>query len=75
MDQFSISSFERTPKSAFRNSKFAVLLGALLLALCVRAEAQQAKKVPRIGFLSAVSPSTISARVEAFRQGLRELGT
>jgi putative ABC transport system substrate-binding protein len=74
MDQFSISSFERTPKSAFRNSKFAVLLGALLLALCVRAEAQQAKKVPRIGFLSAVSPSTISARVEAFRQGLRELG-
>jgi putative ABC transport system substrate-binding protein len=30
--------------------------------------------VPRIGFLATVSPSTISDRVEAFRQGLRELG-
>ena len=38
------------------------------------AEAQQPKKVPRIGFLTTVSPSTISDRVEAFRQGLRELG-
>jgi putative ABC transport system substrate-binding protein len=38
------------------------------------AAAQQAKKVPRIGFLSSVSPSTISARVDAFHQGLRELG-
>ena len=38
------------------------------------AEAQQAKKVPRIGFLATVSPSNISDRTEAFRQGLRELG-
>ncbi len=37
------------------------------------AEAQQAKKVPRIGFLTALSSSSISARAEAFRQGLREL--
>jgi len=36
--------------------------------------AQQPTKVPRIGFLATVSPSTISDRVEAFRQGLRELG-
>ena len=46
----------------------------LLFALCHPVEAQQPTKVPRIGFLSSVSPSTISARVEAFRQGLRELG-
>jgi putative ABC transport system substrate-binding protein len=39
-----------------------------------RVEAQQPAKIPRIGFLSAVSPSTISARLDAFRQGLRELG-
>ena len=38
------------------------------------AQAQQAMKVPRIGFLSAASPSAISARTEAFRQGLREVG-
>jgi putative ABC transport system substrate-binding protein len=55
--------------------RFKVLtVSALLFALCSSAEAQQPKKVPRIGFLSGVSLSTISARVEAFRQGLRELG-
>src|SRR5438128_12448690 len=51
-----------------------VALGALLLAFGFSAEAQQPKKVPLIGFLGATSPSTISDRVEAFRQGLRELG-
>ena len=48
-------------------------LCAMLFALCLPAEAQQ-KKVARIGFLSATSPSSLSARAEAFRQGLRELG-
>lgn len=43
------------------------------LALCSVAEAQ-VKTVPRIGFLAALSPSAISARVEAFKQGLAELG-
>jgi putative ABC transport system substrate-binding protein len=38
------------------------------------AQAQQPKKVPRIGYLVANFPSTNPARVEAFRQGLRELG-
>jgi putative tryptophan/tyrosine transport system substrate-binding protein len=51
-----------------------ILIAVVLLAVAVIAEAQQPKKVPRIGFLATVSPSTISDRVEAFRQGLRELG-
>ena len=38
------------------------------------AEAQQPKKVPRIGFLAANSASTNPARRDAFRQGLRALG-
>ena len=38
------------------------------------AEAQQPKKVPRIGYLATVSPSANAVRIEAFRQGLRELG-
>ena len=46
----------------------------MLLALAVIAEAQQAKKVPRIGYLTGSSPSARSARIEAFGQGLRELG-
>ena len=49
-------------------------LCAMLSALCFSAEAQQPKKVPRIGFLGVTSPSAISARTEAFRQGLRGLG-
>jgi putative ABC transport system substrate-binding protein len=51
-----------------------VLLTCGLLAAPCAAEAQQAKHVPQIGFLSASSPSTNAARIEAFRQGLRELG-
>jgi putative ABC transport system substrate-binding protein len=37
-------------------------------------EAQQSKRLPRIGYLAAGSPEVASARIEAFRQGLRELG-
>jgi len=45
------------------------------LALCGPVvKAQQPKKVPRIGYLSGTSSSATLARVEAFRQGLRELG-
>jgi ABC-type uncharacterized transport system substrate-binding protein len=50
-----------------------ILVAAMLLAVAVIAEAQQPPKVPRIGFLATVSLSTIPARTEAFRQGLREL--
>src|SRR5262245_51041687 len=49
-------------------------LCAMLLALCLSAQAQQPEKVPRIGFLSGQSLSSISTRTEAFRLGLRELG-
>ena len=45
-----------------------------MFALSIPAEAQQTAKVPRIGFLSSLSPSSITARTESFRQGLHELG-
>src|SRR6266498_1450930 len=51
-----------------------ILFVVVVLAVPVITEAQQPKKVPRIGFLTTLSPSTISDRIEAFRQGLRELG-
>jgi putative ABC transport system substrate-binding protein len=47
---------------------------AMLLALPFAAQAQQPTKVPRIGYLAGASPSSNAARIEAFRQGLRELG-
>ena len=49
-------------------------LSALILASIHLAEAQQPKEIPRIGFLASASPSVVSDRIEAFRQGLRELG-
>ena len=51
------------------------LLTALALcALLCSAEAQQPKKVPRIGYLSASDPASESTRAEAIRLALRELG-
>jgi ABC-type uncharacterized transport system substrate-binding protein len=48
---------------------------AVTLAMCgARAEAQQPKRVPQIGYLGGSSLSAIPARIEAFRQSLRELG-
>jgi putative ABC transport system substrate-binding protein len=48
--------------------------GAVLLAAPLAADAQQAGKVPRIGFLRVTSPSDRPPLLDAFRQGLRELG-
>src|SRR5262249_29759314 len=47
---------------------------ALLFVLCGSPQAQQAKKIPPIGFLNALFPTTNPARLEAFRQGLRDVG-
>jgi putative ABC transport system substrate-binding protein len=51
-----------------------ILFVVVLRAVAVIAEAQQPTKVPRIGYLSPTSPSVSPTRIEAFRQGLRELG-
>src|SRR6266542_1139443 len=57
-----------------QNLKWAVLLALLLLGCVGMAQAQQPKKVPRIGFLSSLSHQAVANRIEAFRQGLGELG-
>ena len=49
-------------------------LATVLLATAFFADAQQPTKVPRIGYLTGATPDGQSARIEAFRQGLRELG-
>ena len=50
------------------------LLTVFLLTVSL-AQAQQAKKVPRIGYVSTSDdPNTPAPQVEAFRQGLRDLG-
>jgi ABC-type uncharacterized transport system substrate-binding protein len=51
-----------------------ILVAVILCIVAAAGEAQQAKKNAQIGFLGATSPSVELARIEAFRQGLRELG-
>ena len=67
---------QRIYNSAFipQHSVPVVALCATLFALCLSAGAQQSNKIPRIGFLSALFPTTNPARIEAFRQGLRDVG-
>ena len=57
-----------------RKNSFCLTLCAMLYALGSPVEAQQTAKVSRIGYLTVASLSSNAARVEAFRQGLRELG-
>ena len=49
-----------------------VLVLVLLLAVAIKPEAQQLPKIPRIGILEPATSASTSARIEAFRQGLRE---
>jgi putative ABC transport system substrate-binding protein len=61
-------------RDAMTKNVFCLALGAMLFALCFSAEAQQPKKVPRIGYLSSVDRPTDLPRAEGIRRGLRELG-
>jgi len=59
-------------KSVLRNLKYAILMGAILFARCIPVEAQETKKLSRIGFLTLIgNPDQLE---EIFLQGLRDLG-
>jgi ABC-type uncharacterized transport system substrate-binding protein len=62
-----------------RNSFFGLPLSVMLIAPCFTAHAQQPKSIPRIGYLSrdlhpADSRAPSPRNLDAFHQGLRELG-
>ena len=58
-----------------KNKITVLTLGAMLFALCFSAQAQQPKKIPRIGYVSVSGDAKNPGRfVEAFRQGLRDIG-
>ena len=57
-----------------RGVALVAVLAVSLLAALLAADAQQAGKVPRIGFLGVSSPSDRPLLLDAFRQRLRELG-
>src|SRR5215470_10088770 len=55
-------------------TKISLCALAVMLAIVHLADAQQAKKIPRIGYLSNADPATDSARAGGLRLALRELG-
>ena len=64
------------PSQTIENLKW-LGLSVIAFALVVAGaavQAQQPNKVPRIGYLTGAYLSAITNRIEAFRQGLRELG-
>src|SRR5262249_23452772 len=62
-----------SPMSGMRRRAFITLLGGAA-AWPLAASAQQAAKLPTIGYLGSASPSTQASRAAAFVQRLRELG-
>jgi putative ABC transport system substrate-binding protein len=72
MKRFWIFDFGFSVGRFKKNKLFWLALSAMLLSLNFPAEAQHSK-VSRIGFLVPGSPATFSARIEALRQGLRDL--
>ncbi len=74
-----VVSIQRSVFSKNTGAQFmtkAILFWLLATVLLIAAAPVQAQptKIPRIGFLGGVSPAAVSARIESFRQGLRELG-
>ena len=57
-----------------RRREFVTLLGGAAAAWPLAARAQQASKLPTIGFLGGTSPSVVSQSVAAFVQRMHELG-
>jgi putative tryptophan/tyrosine transport system substrate-binding protein len=72
-EQKAASSRKRGRNPMSKNvMRFAIC--AFLLALSFPTEAQQPAKISRIGYLTGLSSSGESPRMEVFRQGLRDLG-
>jgi putative ABC transport system substrate-binding protein len=69
-----MSEIGKTGRAAIIKKIVLFGLCSLLLPLCSAVDAQQPTKIPRIGYLSTVSPAVNATRIEALRQGLRELG-
>jgi ABC-type uncharacterized transport system substrate-binding protein len=61
--------------SGVGKSGFLITLCALLVSVSFSAHAQQANRIPRIGLMTATgSPKAPGPQVEAFQQGLKDLG-
>src|SRR5262245_57977597 len=74
MERVWIDRLDVNLKSTLRNLKSTILLCAMFFALSITADAQQAKKMARIGYLSPQSGPLRTPTLEAFKEGLAKLG-
>src|SRR5215210_525392 len=74
LDGYSASPVCKGEKPRHRSKGLRLILFLAIALFGTGAQAQPAGKIPRIGFLSSLSPAAVAARIDAFRQGLRELG-
>jgi putative tryptophan/tyrosine transport system substrate-binding protein len=75
MRRFPILDFGFSIRRFKTKKAFGLAVGAAICALCLPAEAQQPKKIPRIGYVSGSGDSTNPGPyLEALRQGLKTLG-
>jgi putative tryptophan/tyrosine transport system substrate-binding protein len=69
-----VSSHKPSRKKDMKKKIIVLTFCAMFFALCFSAQAQEPKKVPRIGVIFTGFPSTATPLMEAFRDGLRDLG-
>ena len=71
-----LESVSDNRKSKIQNRKLVGIVASLTLAICGVVAQAQPKKIPRIGYVSVSGDAKNPGRfVEAFRQGLRDLGS
>ena len=63
-----------TPTPPNQSKITLLILYAIVMVLCPSADAQQARKIPRIGYLATNEPISDSFRAQSLRLALRELG-
>jgi putative ABC transport system substrate-binding protein len=69
-----LDTFSVNRKSKIQNPKWLRVVALVIAFAICRAAGAQPTNIPRIAYLGATSLAANAARVEAFRQGLRELG-
>jgi putative ABC transport system substrate-binding protein len=76
MTRFQVSGFSKKPGAKPMEKKYNWLaFSVVLFAFCASAQAQQAKKIPVVGFIAgSPSASATKSNIDTFRQGVRDLG-